>query len=87
MSYIDGYFDRSSDIIRVVERQNKERVFKERSNSLLLEQETVCSQAAAKALVSSGGFEDPLGCIRPPASGRGSFRSLKPKPFQATRQF
>ena len=29
MSYIDGYFDRSSDIIRVVERQNKERVFKE----------------------------------------------------------
>jgi len=29
MSYIDGYFDRNSDIIRVVERQNKERVFKE----------------------------------------------------------
>ena len=29
MSYIDGYFDRSSDIIRVVERQNKERIFKE----------------------------------------------------------
>ena len=29
MSYIDGYFDRNSDIIRVVERQNKERIFKE----------------------------------------------------------
>jgi len=29
MSYIDGYFDRQADIIRVVERQNKERVFKE----------------------------------------------------------
>ena len=29
MSYIDGYFDRNSDIIRIVERQNKERVFKE----------------------------------------------------------
>ena len=29
MSYIDGYFDRGSDIIRVVERQNGERVFKE----------------------------------------------------------
>jgi DNA polymerase elongation subunit (family B) len=29
MSYIDGYFDRSSDLIRVVERQNKERIFKE----------------------------------------------------------
>jgi DNA polymerase elongation subunit (family B) len=29
MSYIDGYFDRQADIIRVVERQNGERVFKE----------------------------------------------------------
>ena len=29
MSYIDGYFDRGADIIRVVERQNGERVFKE----------------------------------------------------------
>ena len=29
MSYIDGYFDRGSDLIRVVERQNGERVFKE----------------------------------------------------------
>ena len=29
MSYIDGYFDRGSDLIRIVERQNGERVFKE----------------------------------------------------------
>ena len=29
MSYIDGYFDRSSDIIRVVERVEGKRVFKE----------------------------------------------------------
>ena len=29
MSYIDGYFDRGADLIRVVERQNGERVFKE----------------------------------------------------------
>jgi DNA polymerase elongation subunit (family B) len=29
MSYIDGFFDRNSDIIRVVERQDGKRVFKE----------------------------------------------------------
>ena len=29
MSYIDGYFDRGCDLIRIVERQNGERVFKE----------------------------------------------------------
>ena len=28
MSYIDGYFDRGSDLIRIVERQNGERVSK-----------------------------------------------------------
>ena len=29
MSYIYGYFDRSQDIIRVVERDNGKRIFRE----------------------------------------------------------
>ena len=29
MSYINGYFDRSQDIIRVVERDNGKRIFRE----------------------------------------------------------